>query len=75
MDLIINGQTLGEPVHMDELATLIPGDTDAARVRLLRVSVFHLRQKIEPAPKNPTYLRTVRDFGYYLSQKPEGLGE
>ena len=67
-------ETLGEPVPLDELAALIPGDTDAARVRLLRVHIFRLRQKIEPMPKNPTYVRTVRDYGYYLTEKVEGLG-
>jgi two-component system response regulator VicR len=67
------GDSLGEPVHLDELAALIPGDTPQARVKLLRVHIFRLRQKIEPMPKNPTYVRTMRDYGYYLSEQPEGI--
>lgn len=66
-------ETIGEPVHLDELADLIPGDSHEARIKLLRVHIFRLRQKIEPSPKNPTYLRTVRDYGYYLTQKVDGI--
>ena len=66
-------ETIGEPVELDELAALLPSDTPEARRRLLRVHIFRLRRKIEPVPRNPTYLRTVRDYGYYLAQELEWL--
>lgn len=62
-------ERLGEPVSLEELVALIPSGTPGARLKLLRVYIFRLRQKIEPKPKDPVYLRTVRDFGYYLTAK------
>lgn len=65
-------QNLGEPVHLDDLAEVVPGDTHETRIKLLRVHIFRMRQKLEPTPKNPKYVRTVRDYGYCLTQIPEG---
>jgi len=36
-------------------------------VRMVRVHVGCLRQKIEPNPKNPIYLKTVTNVGYKLN--------
>jgi DNA-binding response OmpR family regulator len=66
-------ERLGEPVPLEDLLALIPGGTPGAQLKLLRVHIFRLRQKIEPTPKDPVYLRTVREFGYYLTSKVDGI--
>lgn len=35
--------------------------------RMVDIQIAHLREKIEPDPKRPKYLRTVRGFGYEFS--------
>ena len=51
-----------EPVDRLELAA----DTVDATGRAVDVQVTRLRRKIEPDPKNPRYLQTVRGSGYRL---------
>ena len=34
--------------------------------KLIKVHVSNLRQKLEPDPKNPRYILTVRGIGYRL---------
>ena len=52
-----------EPVDRLELAR----DTTDATGRAVDVQVTRLRRKIEPDPKNPRYLQTVRGIGYRLA--------
>jgi two-component system phosphate regulon response regulator OmpR len=52
-----------EPVDRLELAR----DTADATGRAVDVQVTRLRRKIEPDPKNPRYLQTVRGIGYRLA--------
>ncbi|CAN5318392.1 response regulator [soil metagenome] len=52
-----------EPVDRLELAA----DTVDATGRAVDVQVTRLRRKIEPDPKNPRYLQTVRGIGYRLA--------
>ncbi len=52
-----------EPVDRLELAR----DTADATGRAIDVQVTRLRRKIEPDPKNPRYLQTVRGIGYRLA--------
>ena len=52
-----------EPVDRLELAR----DTADATGRAVDVQVTRLRRKIEPDPKNPRYLQTVRGVGYRLA--------
>jgi two-component system phosphate regulon response regulator OmpR len=40
--------------------------TSHTQERSIDVLVTRLRQKIEPDPKNPKYLQTVRGTGYVL---------
>jgi two-component system, OmpR family, phosphate regulon response regulator OmpR len=51
------------PVDRMELAR----DTADATGRAVDVQVTRLRRKIEPDPKNPRYLQTVRGVGYRLA--------
>jgi two-component system phosphate regulon response regulator OmpR len=53
----------GEPVDRLDLAR----DTADASGRAVDVQVTRLRRKIEPDPKNPRYLQTVRGVGYRLA--------
>jgi len=52
----------GEPVSRAELADL----TSAGADRSIDVQVTRLRRKIEPDPKDPVHLQTVRGVGYRL---------
>lgn len=39
-----------------------------------RIYIWHLRRKIEPDPKRPTYIRTEYGLGYrFVPKNPEGL--
>ncbi len=52
----------GEPVSREDLASA----TSTALERSVDVQVTRLRRKIEPDPKQPTHLQTVRGIGYRL---------
>lgn len=55
-------ERLGEPVSREALAAL----TSAGVERTVDVQVTRLRRKIEPDPKEPIHLQTVRGVGYRL---------
>ena len=52
----------GEPVSREELAA----QTSAGLERSVDVQVTRLRRKIEPNPREPIHLQTVRGVGYRL---------
>lgn len=52
----------GEPVSREELAQI----TSAGMERSVDVQVTRLRRKIEPNPKEPIHIQTVRGIGYRL---------
>jgi DNA-binding response OmpR family regulator len=41
--------------------------------RLIKVHISNLRQKLEPNPKQPTYILTVRGVGYRLNAGPTAV--
>ncbi len=53
----------GEPVSRQDLAQL----TSAGVERTVDVQVTRLRRKIEPDPREPVHLQTVRGVGYRLA--------
>ena len=53
----------GEPVSRQQLANL----TSAGVERTVDVQVTRLRRKIEPDPREPVHLQTVRGIGYRLA--------
>lgn len=55
-----------QPVDRVELVLAIGGDDDGAG-RAVDVHVTRLRRKLEPDPKAPRYLQTVRGVGYMLA--------
>jgi two-component system, OmpR family, phosphate regulon response regulator OmpR len=60
--LTILASNPGEPVSREELASL----TSAGMERSVDVQVTRLRRKIEPNPKEPMHIQTVRGVGYRL---------
>ncbi|MGC3666973.1 winged helix-turn-helix domain-containing protein, partial [Enterococcus faecalis] len=54
-DRVINRETLLERIWQYDFA---------GQSRIVDVHISHLRDKIEPDPKRPVYLVTVRGFGY-----------
>lgn len=53
---------VGEPVSREDLVSETSGGTD----RSIDVQVTRLRRKIEPDPKNPIHIQTIRGIGYRL---------
>jgi len=56
---------------LDELYRLVWHTDSMGDTRTLMVHVSNLRKKIEPDPASPTYIQTVRGFGYRFSSDPE----
>ncbi len=53
---------VGEPISRELLAA----EASSGTVRSIDVQVTRLRRKIEPDPKNPIHIQTVRGVGYRL---------
>ena len=60
-------QHFNKPVTLATLLDEVWGYDSNEDVRMLRVHVGGLRNKIEPDPKNPKYLHTVTNVGYKLT--------
>jgi len=56
-------RSVGTPVDRSELAIAAE---DGANPRTIDVQITRLRRKIEPDPRQPRYLQTVRGTGYLL---------
>jgi DNA-binding response OmpR family regulator len=57
----------GTTVGRDELLRLVWGYSDAPLTRTVDNFIFRLRQKIEPDPRHPKYLRTAYGDGYRMN--------
>jgi two-component system phosphate regulon response regulator OmpR len=57
----------GEPVTRAKLVEELGRDRGQAQERAVDVQITRLRRKIEPDPKQPRYLQTVRGAGYMLT--------
>lgn len=66
-------QHVGEAVSLATILQEVWGYEADEDVRMLRVHVGGLRQKIEPDHKQPQYLQTVTNVGYRLSPVPTGV--
>ena len=60
-------QHFNKPVTLATLLEEVWGYSSDEDVRMLRVHVGALRNKIEPDSKNPKYLHTVTNVGYKLT--------
>jgi len=54
----------GEVISPEDLVTAVWGPDYVDATGYIRRYVWHLRQKIEPDPANPTYILNERGFGY-----------
>jgi two-component system phosphate regulon response regulator OmpR len=54
--------SVGEIFHREQISKIV----HLSKERAVDVMITRLRQKIEPDPKNPKYLQTVRGNGYIL---------
>jgi len=57
----------GEPVTRAKLVEDLGRDRGQAQERAVDVQITRLRRKVEPNPKQPRYLQTVRGAGYMLA--------
>ncbi len=57
----------GQTVTREELLTNVWGYEPSINTRTVDVHLAWLRQKLEPNPKQPQYIVTVRGFGYRFS--------
>ncbi|PVA10818.1 DNA-binding response regulator [Pelagivirga sediminicola] len=60
-------QHLRQPVSRAQLVEDLGRDGGQAQERAIDVQITRLRRKIEPDPKQPRYLQTVRGEGYMLA--------
>jgi two-component system, OmpR family, alkaline phosphatase synthesis response regulator PhoP len=65
--LLYLAQHAGNVATRDELVRAVWGYVTEGESRLLDSHIRHLRAKIEPEPRSPRYLVTVRDVGYKLN--------
>lgn len=56
-------------VKRGDLIEQVWGDEDATEDNELDVYIRRLRKKLEPDPRQPTYLHTVRGLGYIFEQR------
>jgi DNA-binding response OmpR family regulator len=59
----------GQVVTHEELSRSVWGDNFGNDYRVLRVNISRLRQKIEEKDREPTYIVTVPNVGYYIPFK------
>jgi len=59
-------QNLGKVLTHRQLLRNVWGHTSDEDIHLLRVNISNLRQKIEPDPSRPRYIRTEAGVGYRL---------
>lgn len=65
-------QHADRPIAREELLVEVWGyrRADGIETRTVDIHIAKLRRKIEPDPKNPVYLVTIRGEGYKLYEKP-----
>ncbi len=68
--LLALAQAQGRVLTRDELVATVWGYDSEGGTRLLDSHILHLRGKIEPDPRRPRFVLTVRDVGYRLNRRP-----
>jgi DNA-binding response OmpR family regulator len=59
----------GRPVSRDQLLDALRGEAHEAFDRSIDVHVSKLRAKLEPSPREPVFIKTVRGVGYLLTRE------
>jgi two-component system KDP operon response regulator KdpE len=62
--LFLLAENRGRVVPTDRILERIWGHEYVGEARYVKLYVWRLRQKIEPDPKEPTYIHTERGIGY-----------
>jgi len=57
----------------EQLLDAVWGHDRAVTDRTVDVYILRLRQKLEPDPANPTFIRAVRGFGYSFNERAEAV--
>lgn len=58
----------GKALSRTELLHSLSGEDADMDERIIDVFISRIRQKIEPHPRNPTYVKTVRNIGYMMKE-------
>ncbi|MFZ5434927.1 MAG: response regulator transcription factor [Bacillota bacterium] len=61
----------GRVISREQLLDALWGYTYVGDSRVVDVHVSHLREKIEPDPKNPRFIKTIRGVGYKFEVKTD----
>ena len=64
--LLTLARAAGRPLSRDQLLDALKGEEYDTFDRSIDVHISNLRAKLEPNPKAPTYIKTVRGVGYLL---------
>lgn len=67
MVLLVLAETPNQIVPLETLQRRVLGHDGPEAVSALRVHINRLRQRLEPRPETPRYVRTVRGRGYLLA--------
>lgn len=70
--LRVLAERAGRVLTREQLLDLTKGSADEAFDRSIDAHISRLRHKLEPDPKNPRLLKTIRGAGYLLSAGGEG---
>lgn len=63
----------GKVLSREKLLNGVWGYDYVGQTRMIDMHVSHLREKIEPDPKAPRYIQTLRGFGYRFNGKEKEL--
>lgn len=69
--LAVLARAAGRVLSRDQLLDALKGEEYDSFDRSIDVHISKLRSKIEPNPKEPRYIRTMRGVGYVLSRDEE----
>ncbi|GAA2959836.1 alkaline phosphatase synthesis transcriptional regulatory protein PhoP [Ligilactobacillus murinus DSM 20452 = NBRC 14221] len=61
----------GRVLSREKLLNGVWGYDYVGQTRMIDMHVSHLREKLEPDPKKPKYIETLRGFGYRFNGEPD----
>jgi two-component system, OmpR family, alkaline phosphatase synthesis response regulator PhoP len=66
--LLFLGTHPGEALSRETILSALHEESGGGDERAVDVHIHNIREKLEPDPKNPTHILTVRGFGYRLAE-------
>lgn len=66
--LLYLAQNIGRVLSRDQLLSAVWNYDFAGDTRIVDVHISHLREKIEPDTKKPSYIKTIRGLGYKMEE-------